>query len=143
MSEAWQDDWRAFVDALAARIHSGATNEDLAVYFGGKSVTWSGVLDEKSIDELSPQVVISLPPIELAFGRRRPEILDGVCLPIARQSITAWDAIKIGTSVTFTAKLVGGAPVFSPIEVKQLSTGRMIVMIRLKDGELVAQSTTN
>lgn len=133
MRDDWQDNWEVFVDAVADSLRSGATPEALARHFGGKKVRWTGVLDEKNIDELAALVGIALPEKHLDLGQGRMTTLDGVSLPLATHYVADWNKLEVGTPVTFTATLGSATSTFPPIELKHLKSGRCVVMIRLTD----------
>jgi len=133
VSSGWQQDWSLFVATLADCLRAGDTSEKLAQRFGGKEVTWQGVLDEKNIDGLAPLVGITLPQKEIELGQGRSAILDGLSLPIAAHTIEQWSRLELGTPLTFTAILGPSGSLFAPIEVKILRSGRTIVFIRLAD----------
>lgn len=138
MNDHWQQNWLVFVDALAERIHAGDSPEALARQFGGKTVTWEGTLDEKSIDELAPLVGIGMTMKKLDLGGGRSAFLDGVSLPVAKDSIESWSSLELGSRVRFTATLGSKLSTFPPVEAKHLKTGESVVMLRLSNGRLVA-----
>lgn len=134
MESTWQRDWKTFVVVITEKLRQRATSEDLASLFSAKPVTWSGVLTEKSIDDLTPLVTIALSPSQIDLGELGIVDLSNQSVPAARNAVAAWDAIPIGTSVTFTAILGAGMSPFFPVQVVRLSSGRTVVMIRLSDG---------
>jgi hypothetical protein len=134
MDFEWQTDWKTFVDVLAEQLRRGATSEDLAVTFGSKAVAWSGVLTEKLVDELAPLVTIALPEATIALQDSRAVHLSEQSVPVARDAVSAWQAIPIGTALSFTATLGTAHAPFPPVEVVHLCSGRTLVAIRLSDG---------
>jgi len=137
MNERWQQDWLVFVETVAEHLRAGDSPEMLTQHFGGKTVTWKGTLDEKSIDELAQLVGVGMTTMKLDLGDGRSAVLDGVSLPIAKDSIDLWGSLEIGSGVTFTATLGSLLSLFPPIEAKHLKTGESVVMIRLSDGRPV------
>jgi hypothetical protein len=137
MNERWQQDWITFAETVAEHLRVGDSPEMLARHFGGKTVTWKGTLDEKSIDELAQLVGVGMTTMKLDLGGGRSAVLDGVSLPIAKDTIDLWRSLEIGSSVTFTATLGSTLSLFPPVEAKHLKTGESVLMIRLSDGRPV------
>jgi hypothetical protein len=102
---------------------------------GGRVVTWSGVLEQKNLDHLSPSVSIDIPEKQVDIGEGRIVTLRGLSLPVAEQAIGDWNSLENGIPVTFTATLGSGGSPFAPIEVMGLRSGRYIIMIRLTDAK--------
>ena len=134
MDSTWQHDWKTFVEMIAEKLRQHATSEELARLFRSKPVTWSGVLTEKLIDDLAPLVTIVMPVAQIDLGDSGVVDLSNQSVPVARNAIADWDAIPIGTAVTFTATLGAGMSPFVPVQVVRLTSGRTVVMIRLSDG---------
>jgi hypothetical protein len=109
----------------------------LAQQFGGKTVMWEGTLDDTSIDELAPLVGLGMKTKKLDLGGGRSAVLDGVSLPVAKDSIELWSSLEIGNIVKFTATLGSTHSLFPPVEAKHFKTGESVVMIRLSDGRPV------
>jgi hypothetical protein len=137
MNLDWQSNWDLFVDTLQNRLRAGDTPEALCERFGGRSVTWDGVLEEKSIDSLAPGVLVSLPNRQIELGEGRVVTLDGVSVPVADDSIADWKSLAIGTRFAFSAMLGSAGSPFPPIEVKHLRSGESVVFVRLSEGRPV------
>jgi hypothetical protein len=138
MSQPWQGDWSIFVETLQERIQAGDSPEQLAGHFGGKSVTWSGLLEQRPMDDPSESVVIGLTMFVLDLGRGRSAILDGVALPISDESVATWNALDLGCQVTFTATIRSADAIFPGVQVMHFSTGESVVMVRIDDGRLLS-----
>ncbi len=132
MDHPWDKCWTTFVERLAEQIRSGSTEEMLTSFYGGKSVTWCGTLDEKDLDELAPSVAVSLPPAEMDVGQGRHDCLDCLGLPIEEASRSRWEKIDIGDQVRFTATFTDDYPPFPAIAIKELKSGRVVVLVSLR-----------
>lgn len=133
----WQHDWNVFVDFLAKQLR-GSPNGQIASQFGSKQVTWSGVLVEKALDELAPIVTIRMPTGAIDLGNLGVADVSDQSVPCARDSVTKWDAIPIGAPTSFTAIFRPKDAIFPPVEVKQLTSGRVVVFVGLTDGRPIA-----
>lgn len=134
MTTEWQEDWESFVGVLGQLLRRGATPTELANHFGGKVVTWKGILDEKQLGEMAPCVGIELREMQLDLGPAGIVPVGGQSVPAASGAIADWESIPIGSQVTFSATLGDPQSPFSPVELIHLDSGRVIVMIRLNDG---------
>lgn len=137
MPQSWQENWEAFVEEVQFLLNSGTCNEELAKRFGGQSFKWTGILDEKRLDGLSPGVEITLPTKTITLPNGQSTPMNGIALPIASESLDKWRKAKTGKSVTFTATFVAGSHVFSPVELKTMKSGRLNISIRVKDGVVI------
>ncbi len=137
MNGEWQRDWNVFVDFLAKQLR-GSPNGEIASQFGSKQVTWSGVLVEKSLDELAPIVTIRMPTGAIDLGNLGVADVSDQSVPCARDSVARWDAIPIGAPTSFTAIFRPEDAMFPPVEVKQLTSGRVVVFVGLTDGRPIA-----
>lgn len=133
----WQNDWNMFVDFLAKQLR-GSSKEQLAALFGSKQVVWSGVLAEKSLDELAPIVTIRMPTVAINLGELGVVDIRDQSVPCAQDSVSQWAAIPLGASTRFTAAFRPKKAVFPPVEVKQLTSGRVVVFVGLTDGRPLA-----
>ncbi|MFO1044792.1 MAG: hypothetical protein U0941_23720 [Planctomycetaceae bacterium] len=133
VSGEWQNDWKMFVDFLAKEIQ-GSSKDRIASQFGSKQVSWSGVLIDKSLDELAPIVTIKMPTGDINLGGLGVADVSNQSVPCARDSVAKWDAIPIGAPTTFTAVFRPKNAIFPPVEVKQLTSGRVVVFVGLTDG---------
>lgn len=129
----WPHDWNVFVDFLPKQLR-GSPKDQIALHFGSKQVTWSGVLVEKTLDELAPIVTIRMPTGAVDLGNLGVADVRDQSVACARDSITKWDAIPIGAPTSFTATFRSKDAIFPPVEVKQLTTGRIVVFVGLTDG---------
>lgn len=134
MTDSWQRNWTAFVDLLTEHLHAGTPPEELSRLFGAQEITWRGILEETSIDEIAPLVSIGLPSVTVKWGAGYSVILDGVSLPLASHAIEQWKTIRVGSSIAFTAKFVAANFIFSPIGIDHLKTGESTITIRLTHG---------
>jgi hypothetical protein len=134
MSTSWQEDWDGFVDLLAGLLRKGATTRELTDQFGGKVITWSGVLERKNLDHTSPSVSVDVPERQLDIGEGTTVPLSGLSLPVAEDAVGDWNRLENGSRLTFTATLGSQGSPFGPVEVMRLQSGRHIIMIRLVDG---------
>lgn len=127
MNSTWQESWEIFFDELAKRLRAGDSPVALADYFGGRTVTWGGVLDEKRLDGLAPTVWINFPQKELDLGWGQFAEFAGIGLPVADHSVDDWNRIEVGAQVRFTATLGAMSSPFPAIEIKHLKSGRIIL----------------
>lgn len=132
----WEKDWNVFAQAVSERLRTGATAAALAAEFDTREITWTGVLLEKSIDDLSPAVTIAVPDTVIDVGNRRSVHIDRLTVPSTWEAAQTWQGIPIGATVSFTAAL-GDSAVFPAVEVETLPTGRVLLMIRLSEGRPV------
>jgi hypothetical protein len=134
MGLTWQNDWNTFVRLISEHFRQGIAIDQLNSLLDSQQVIWSGTLTERSIDDLAPCVAIALPAAETDLGDLGSVQVGEQSLPVARDSVSDWQALPIGTWVSFSATL--GTPIqgFPPFEVIRLSSGRVLVMIRLKNG---------
>jgi hypothetical protein len=132
----WQNDWSEFAKVIGVRLRQGAVPGAVALEFGSQMITWTGVLKEKWLDDLAPMVTIGLAEAEIQLKDSVSVPITELSVPVARDAVSNWQGIPVGTCVSFTA-ILGGSSIFSPVEVKKLSTGRTLLMIRLSDGRPV------
>lgn len=132
--DSWLESWESFTQVLERRLQAHATSEDLLRWYGGKTVRWRGVISRLDIDNLAPNVYITLAETVIDLGGGRETLLDVVSLPIADSAIEDWRGFCVGAEVTFEATfLAHGDSPFPPIEVKTLKSGRTLVMLGLRD----------
>lgn len=134
----WQNDWGDFVKVIGERLRQGVASDAIASEFGSQTITWTGVLQEKLLDDLAPMVAIGLAEAEIQLTDSSSVRVSELSVPAARDAVSNWQSIPIGTCISFTA-ILGGNSVFSPVELKRLSSGRVLLMIRLSDGRPVLQ----
>ena len=134
----WQNDWNDFVKVLGERLRQGADSEKITAEFGSQLITWTGTLKAQLLDDPAPMVTISLPEAEIRLGDSGSVHLSDLSVPAARDAVSVWQDIPIGTCLSFTAVL-GGSSVFPPVQVHRLSTGRTVVMVTLGDGRPSSQ----
>lgn len=134
---SWQNDWNLFVDFLAKQLR-GSSKEQLAVQFGCKQVVWSGVLVDKSLDELAPIVTIRMPVVAIDIDGLGLIDVHDQCVSCDRASVSEWDEIPLGARLSFTAVFPPKDAIFPPLEVKKLSSGRVLLFVRLNQGRPVA-----
>ena len=132
----WETSWDAFVDRLATSLKEGVGTAELSARFGGRRITWTGIVEGKQLNELSPSISIGLSERLIAFGDRRVATLNGLSLPVRESAVSDWQSVEVGSNIRFTATFVDSSP-FPPVEVKNLRSGRTIIMLRLSDGDLV------
>lgn len=135
--EAWQSDWNDFVTLFQQKLRMGETASALSQFFSEKVVIWNGILDDKSIDDLAPNVGITLPEREIDLGDGSLDTLDGISLPINDCAVSDWQRLEIGCPVQFSAKFSSAEFIFQPIEIKHLTDGTRLLFIRLTDGKVV------
>src|SRR6516165_3226364 len=87
MSDDWQHNWDRFLSALTNRLQAGETATDLSAEFGGKQVTWTGILDEKRLEGLAPSVGIDVPPRRIDLGQRGSIEFGGLSLPVPNSAV--------------------------------------------------------
>ena len=139
MNTTWRNDWDVFLKCTTELLRKGVTVDELSKRFGGAEVTWQGVVDEKHLNGLAPSVGITMAQTQVDLGARGIAAFAGLNLPIAEDSARDWEQLIIGSRVKFTAHLVGaGTSMFPPIEIKTLSTGRIILDVRVTGGRPVS-----
>lgn len=92
---------------------------------------------EKNIDELSATVSVALPEKTIEFPDGRTVTLNSVALALADDAVADWVDLEIGVGVRFTANLGSRMAIFPPIEVRELSTGTIVVVVRVREGRLI------
>jgi hypothetical protein len=138
MNEAWQENWDAFLELLSLCVRAKDIEAALAKNFFQKEVRWTGRLDDKNIDPPPPMVEITFGEKTIDFGNGRSTTIDGISLALARENVSAWRPISLGSQVTFTAWFGAGGSPFSPISVKHLKTGESVILIGLSNGKLTS-----
>src|SRR5687768_10738109 len=103
MSDLWQHRWENFVDLLTQYLQAGEESDALLARIAGKRVVWTGHLENTDLDELAPNVYINLPSRVIEFGDGRKATVDGISLPIAQGSQSAWASVQPGAQVKFQA----------------------------------------
>lgn len=135
MDNSWQNNLDEFLNTVAKQLQAGDTVDVLRQRFGGKTIRWSGILDEKTLEEPAPSVDINVPHKVMDVGNGRLAEFAGLSVPVAANTVAAWDAIQIGSRVAFTATLLSPAlSPFLPVEVHELRSGRTLVSIGLTGG---------
>ena len=136
MSHDWTKDWIAFTDKVASIGQCGEPSEFVNT-FSGATVRWHGVLTEKNLSEPAPSVEIDTAEVSLDLGGGRTASLSGFALPVADREVESWNSVPLGAEVHFEAQFVSSSIPFAAVEVKTLSSGRTLVMLRLTDGRLI------
>jgi hypothetical protein len=78
-----------------------------------------------------------MPEKKLDLGNCRTTTVHGLHVPVANDAINQWSAIATGERVLFESTLGSGNPVFPPIEVHTLSTGRTLLTICVHNGRFI------
>jgi hypothetical protein len=134
MTEPWQSNWDRFIDLLSEYLRAGGDLEGFNSRIAGKSIAWSGHIEEVQLDEIAPNVYIALSPRRVDLGGGNITILDGISLPIAEQSRGAWAGMSPGEAVQFKAVLGRHGSPFPTVSVKTFRSGETMVSVRLADG---------
>lgn len=137
-----KNSWSQFGMFLTQQVEAGRSEADISAECNGTSVTWSGILEEHDIDELSATVYISLPRHTIRFPCGAQATLNGVTVSINEKSIPLWRAIPCGTPIIFSAIIGRSVQVgpkfiaspFLPITLKVFSTGEAIASVSLSEG---------
>ena len=127
----WSCEWPAFVAFISDQMKQGATSDDISREIFAKNVVWTGVLTEKSLDDLAPVVTIDFP---IENEELRNMGLGYHSVPVSRDTVDLWEQIPVGASVTFTAAFVDASAYFPPFEITSLDSGRRVATVRLCDG---------
>jgi len=106
--------------------------------FGGRSITWTGFLEDKSIDDLAPLVQISFKEVTIDLGKGRSAFLDGVSLALNRLNVAEWEGVIEDSQVTFSATFEAAGSPFSAIDIKHLKSGESVILIGLVDAKLIS-----
>jgi len=132
----WSNNWYVFIEEVGRLIKYDETTETLSKIFAGKTVRWSGVVDEIDLDEMAPGVDVDMPlaNIELNDGTRIN--ISGLHLPIDDNYIMEWQKVNPGDLIDFEATLGRGDAPFPPIELQELCTGRKLLRIRVNNAKL-------
>lgn len=137
----WQNDWQAFAELLEAKILNGERKDELAAFFGGIEVCWTGMVDRIDLDTSVSVVTVTLPTQCVRIGNGTEVLLDGLVLAVNPENESKWDHVKVGDNITFVATFDDKSAIFPPIELKTLSTGKSIVSIRLRNSIPVSFGT--
>jgi len=133
MESSWRNDFDRFLGVVTRRIRYGEAPSDLSEEFTGEKVRWAGTLRRKSLEFEAPTVHIGPPRTDLDLGDDPYAKFAGLTLPVADESIAAWDRLAIGAKVTFTATLGARMGIFPTIEVSHLPENLTLLSIRLID----------
>lgn len=98
----WQTSWAAFCTELQRLYKRGATADEMATLFAGKSVTWEGVAMQ--IDRAKKFIGAAMPPCRVTRADNRSAAVD--LLPLGFQSSAEIPAdLKISAKVRFSTTL--------------------------------------
>lgn len=126
----WKNDWNLFTEFLEQQLHNGASQDELADYFGGCEVRWKGIIEQIDFDELASVVDVLLPERVVKLRDGSEVALDGLTLAVPEGSTEAWQDFRTGDEITFRATLGEPNSPFSPVELKTLKSGKSVIMIR-------------
>ena len=127
----WTNDWLLFTEKLERALQGGASNDNLAILFGGHQIHWLGTIEKINIDELSANVNVALPKRTVILANGESIMLDGLTLGIAEHSESVWQGFEPGDEVVFDGKFGEPKSPFSCVEVRALRGGGNIIMIRI------------
>jgi hypothetical protein len=129
----WRNDWQAFAELLEAKILNRESEDELAAFFGGVEVCWTGTVDRIDFESSVSVVTVTLPTQCLKDGNGTEALLDGLVLAVDAENESKWDHVKVGDNISFVATFDDKSAIFPPIEVKTLSTGKSTVSIRVRN----------
>lgn len=136
MTPDWHTNWDLFVDKLTEHLAGGADNDALADHFGGETVCWSGVLQDKHLDRTAQTVHVSMNERHIEFSDGKAATIGSLSVPVADDRVDQWNSIPDGSTVKFSATFVSSMWITQPVEVKRLPSGTIIIFIRLTEARL-------
>jgi hypothetical protein len=130
----WRRDWNLFVDELQMFLRTNEAPGDLSRHFGEQAVEWEGVLVEKQITDAWSGISLSMPRREVEFVDGRRAVLEHIGFPPKESAISEWENLSEGAKVRFSAVVGAGGGPFNSVDIHNLTSGRTIIMLCLREG---------
>lgn len=129
--DTWKTDWETFVGFLGEKLRNGEGNEDLVQIFQSEVVLWSGHIERIDIDKHTSTVRVSMPEATFELPNGKSAHLKNLTLGVGESNQKNWQKVCIGDQVEFSATFYKSTETFPCVEVKTLSSGKLLLFLRL------------
>jgi len=131
--------WQEFLRALVDQYLSGSDDHGLSSLFGGKEVSWSGVV--KSIDlvnEYAPGVSVEMADPQITFDDSKKLIANNIFLNVDDSCKASWADTQIGDLVKFSAFIRRANGPFPGVRLSQFeSEPEVILLLGLEEAKRI------
>lgn len=93
--------------------------------FGSRIVTWAGMLTEKPHKNKPPVVTLTVPKSEIKLEESVSVHLDKVYVGSAKDAVSRWGSMSVGTRLSFSAILIAPVPSGQSTDAQRWSKGHI------------------